>query len=481
MKQLISLQLSRKCHLGFRGSILLFLLTAGYLMLSLLYPSTFRFAVVGTILGGILIVMNPRPASWLPFLPLVFLLGGSTLSLGVFNPSILTLATFGFFGFYILDKIVWNEPLPHFSFPVKLVFMALVLQIISVAISIHIHGQYFPNAVREGSSVFLFMPLVFMVPDLCRTEESLLRLTRSLVLILLLAGAVGVIEYMSISGFSRVDISIGYLYKGRVSSFLGNANVFAGYLELAIPLAAALGFWEKSKKWRIAALIAALLGILSILFTFSRGGLFSMAVGVGVVLIYRFRKRLWIPVLISILFVGFLVKNADLFERQMSFFMNPRKLINQPTLLHRHVTYRGLWNQFLDSPGTGIGWGAEEFFWGNTRIYSFWEIRHSVSTESISHFGGLNSLLLTHSVRGGLISLSALFLIVIAVVVASLKAISKASFPWGIGFSAGLLGFGIHQTMDNFLCWPQTSSFFWLYIGILLAVVSIFSRSGNAE
>ncbi len=479
MKQLNS-YISGKCKLGFQGTILLILLTAAYLMVYLLYPETLRFAVVGTILGGILIVMNPRPAYWLPFLPLVLLLGGSTMPLGIFHPSILTLAVFGFFVFYIVDKILWNEPLPRISFPVKIVFLALVLQLISITVSIHIHGQYFWNAVREGSSVFLFMPLIFMVPDLCRTEESLLRLSRSLVLTLLLAGAAGIVEYLSISGFSRVDISLGYLYKGRVSSFLGNANVFAGYLELAIPFSVAFGFWEKSIRWRVTALIAALLGILSILFTFSRGGLFSMAVGVGVVLIYRFRKRLWIPVLISILFVGFLVKNADVFERQMSFFMNPGELINQPTLLHRHVTYRGLWNQFLDSPGTGVGWGAEEFFWGNTRIYSFWEIRHSVSTEPIKYFGGLNSLFLTHAVRGGLISLSALCLIIVAMVVTSLKAIKKARFPWGIGLSAGLLGFGIHQIMDNFLCWPQTSGFFWLYIGILLATVSIFSRAENA-
>ncbi len=471
--------MSGKCNLGFRGTILLILLTAGYLMICLLYPKALRFAVAGTILGGILIVMKPRPASWLPFLPLVFLLGGSTMQLGVFNPSLLTLAVFGFFGFYIVDKIVWNEPLPPFPFTVKLVFIALALQVISIAVSIHIHGQYFPNAVREGSSVFLFMPLVFIVPDLCRTKENLLLLLRSLVLVLLLAGAAGVLEYLSLSGFSRVDISLGYLYRGRVSSFLGNANVFAGYLELAIPVAAALGLWEKSMKWRVTALIAALLGILCILFTFSRGGLFSMSVGVGAVLIYRFRKRLWIPVLIIMLFVGFLVKNADVFERQMSFFMNPGELINQPTLLHRHVTYRGLWNQFLDSPFTGVGWGAEEFFWGNTRIYSFWEIRHSVSTESISHFGGLNSLFLTHAVRGGLISLSALCLIIIVAAVASLKAFRKAHFPWGVGLSAGLLGFGIHQIMDNFLCWPQTSGFFWLYIGILLATISIFSKTGN--
>ena len=472
--------LTGKCKLGFQGTILLLLLTAGYLMVYLLFPSTLRFAAVGTVLGGILIVINPRPAAWLPFLPLVFLLGGSTLPLGIFYPSLLTLGVFGFFGFYAVDKIVWNDPLPYISFPVKLIFIALALQIISITVSIHIHGQYFWNAIREGSSVFLFMPLVFIVPDLCNTEDRLLRLIRSLVLILLLAAIVGIVEYMSISGFSRVDISIGYLYRGRISSFMGNANVFAGYLELAIPVATALGLWEKSIRWRITALIAALLGILCILFTFSRGGLFSMAIGVGVVLIYRFRKRLWIPVLISILFVGFLVKNADLFERQMSFFMNPGELINQPTLLHRHITYRGLWNQFLDSPVTGIGWGAEEFFWGNTRIYSFWEIRHFVSTEPISNFGGLNSLFLTHAVRGGLISLGGLFLIIAAVVVASFKAIKKARFPWGIGLSAGLLGFGIHQILDNFLCWPQTSSFFWLYIGILLATVSIFNRKGDA-
>jgi len=425
------------------------------------------------------LLLKPKPHLWLPMIPMIILVGGRQIEMYQFFPTHLTLLIFGFYIFYAVDRIIWNRPSGPRPFPLKLILVAFFIQLASIAISIHVHGQYFWNAVREGSGLFLFMPLVFIIPDLCKDDEALKRLGRALVVALLISSAYGVIQYTLISGFSKTDISIGYIYRGRVASFLGNPNVFAGYLELSIPIAITLGIWEKQLKWKVITFTAVILGILSVLYTFSRGGLGALTFGCGIALVLYFRKKLWVPILIVVIFIGTLIGFADVFERQMSFFTNPSELSYQPTLLHRYVTYKSLLSQFAEEPLTGVGWGAQSFFFGRSMLYSFWEIRHTVSTEPIKLFGGLNSLLLTHAVRGGLIGLSALFLVLVSAVMLVFRAFKRVPFPWGIGLIGSLAGFFTHQIMDNFLQWEQTGCMFWLLLGISVAAVRI--QSGNEK
>jgi hypothetical protein len=463
--------LTGPCRLHPGTVLLLLLLTAGYLALMLFFPAQLRYSILIVTLLVISLFCFPRPSSWLMAIPVILLFGSGNIPIGDFYPAYLTLALFAYFAFYLMDKIIWNDPLPGISLPHRLVLLAVLIQGVSIAISIHFHGQYPLNALREGSGPFLFFPLAFIVPDLCRDQDRLLKLSRVCVLGLLVAGTFGVMEYFSISGFSRTDMSLGFIYKGRVASLLGNANVFAAYLEMTIPFVLALALWggKTSGRWRTVAYFAISAGILSMLYTFSRGGLLSMGLGCGLVLVFRFRKQLWLPVLIFGLFTFLMIRSAETFERQMSFFLNPGSQLSQPSLLHRYVTYQGLWHQFSQAPFTGFGWGAREFYWGRTQIYTFWAIRHAVSSTPIASFGGLNNILLSFAVKGGLVSLTALFLLMAAAVSAFFKGIGKAAFPWLIGISAGLLGLAVHQMMDNFLQWPQISSFFWLYLGILIA------------
>lgn len=437
------------------------------------FPLKQRLALIAVLVIPSLLVWKSNPSLWIPAVPFFILLGGSQVAIGVFFPTIITLAGFCLFLFYAAGTILRNRPLPSLPLSVKLVLLAFLVQVVSITISIHIHGQFFWNAVREGSTIFLFMPFIFIIPDLCNTDNKLQRLGRSIALALLFASILGVAEYFSISGFSRIDMALGYVYKGRVGSFLYSPNVFSGYLELTVPLSIALGMWEKSLTWKIVSFSAAALGVLSVLFTFSRGGLMSVTLGCAIVMVYRFRKRIWIPILMGLLFAGVLVKYADVFERQMSFFANPAELMHQPTLLHRYITYKGFYREFLESPLTGTGWGSKPHYWGRTRLYSFWEVRHTVSTDHMKQFGGLNNLILTHAVRGGLVGLGALFLVLLSAAMVSFSAYKRVPRPWGIGIAAGFIGFFTHQTMDNFLKWNQTSCLFWLLMGIAIAAVKI--------
>jgi putative inorganic carbon (hco3(-)) transporter len=457
-----------ECRLRLRGVIAILLITAVYLSCLILLPRMIRYLAIGAVAFSILFFLKPRPGSWLPILPFFFLAGVTTVPFGEFNPALATLMMFAFVILYTADRIIWNHPLFIPSRTLFFLFIAFMLQVASVFISIHIHGQYAWNAIRDGSSLFLFSPFAVIVPCLCRTEAQINRLLRALLLAILLTTAVGVIQYQSISGFSRVDISIGYLYRGRVASFFGNANIFAAYLELTLPLAIALFFREREWKWKLTALTAAVLGVLSVLFTFSRGGLVGVSIGCGITIFYIFRKKIWVPVAITLGFIAVLLMSADTFDRQMSFFTNPAANMTQPTILHRYISYQGFLHQFAESPITGIGWGSDEFFWGRSTLYSFWEVRHRVSTETLSMFGGLNSAFLNQAVKGGVIALAAILLLFATIYATFFKAMRRGNGLIPVALVAGIFSFMIHQILGNQIKYPTNNSEFWILTGLLI-------------
>jgi O-antigen ligase len=415
-------------------------------------------------------------------MPVIFMLGGSTVPMGEFNPAVSTMALMAFTAFFFLDRLVWNRPMFVSSPYLKWIFAALLIQAGSIFISIHFHGQYAWNAIREGTGIYLFLPMAVIVPVLCPRRSCLLVLLRALVVALLIASAIGVAQYFSITDFSRVDLGLGYLYRGRVASVFGNGNIFSGYLELSIPVAIALFFSERSARWRAASLTAVILGVLSVLYTFSRGGLICVAIGCGITLVYIFRSKPWIPILIGTVAVLLLIQYGDTFERQLSFFSDPQKQITQPSLLHRYVSYRGFIQQVRRSPVTGVGWGAEEYFWGRSRLYSFWEVRHTVSTSTVRLFGGLNSLFFNQAVKGGLVSIMALLIVIISIFAAFLRALRVPSQRTvTVAIMAGIFGFMIHQLVDNLLQFPTVSSLFWINAGIILAIASGEPEEGDCR
>ncbi len=470
-----------KYSLGLRGYFILILLTAVYFAAYQFLPTNIRYSFLFFLGGTFLIAWQPRPSFWLPFLPVIFLLSYPVINLDLFHPQMATLFMFAFTAWFIIDRIVWDEPVFFFYGIVYLFCAALIIQLLSIFLSVHIGGQYVWNAIRDGSGIFLFFPLIFIIPAICNTEETLISLIRAVVIALLTASIIGAVEYFSISGFSRIDLAIGYLYKGRVASLFGNSNVFAGYLELCIPLALAMFFMEKKLAWKILALAAVLFGFFSTLYTFSRGGLFFVVIGLFIVLFFRFRKKILVPIVIGIALVILLLTNADVFERQISFFINPESNLSQPTILHRYITYRGYLHQFSEYPLLGIGWGAKEFFWGRTNIYSFWEVRHIVSSETIRHFGGLNSLFLNHLVKGGVISLFSVLLVFFGFLMAVFRSFGRNRLLV-MSIAAGIIAFTGHQFVDNLLQWSQVNAMFWFLIGIVCACAyPSFPRNIDSE
>lgn len=467
-----------KNRLGFRGVLLALILT-------MLYFAAYTYLgtrMLHLLLGGLVLVIAffafPKPGSWLPVLPLLFVLGGSTIPMDSVNPALATIMMLIFTAFYLLDRVVWNRQLFVPSPYLRILLCAFFLQTASVFISIHVHEQHTFNAIRDGSSLFLFAPLAVMIPVLCSSKGDIHRLHRAAVVSVAVVSLIGVMQYITIKGFYRVDMGIGYVYRGRIASVFDNPNIFAGYLELGIPPSIALFFLEKKIKWKAIALTGVILGVMSILFTFSRGGLLAAFVGSGLTLLYIFRKKIWVPVLMGLMAIYLMVMGAETFERQMSFFMDPEKNMTQPTLLHRYVIYQGFLRQVSESPITGVGYGAREHFWGRSRLYSFWEARYVRSAQPLLRFGGLNSLFLNNAVKGGMISLASLILVFVAIYAAFFKVMRrrKGFDILAAAITAGIFSFMVHQVVDNQIRFPTVNSLFWYITGLLLAIAAITGR-----
>jgi len=429
-----------------------------------------RLALLGFSLATMAFLVFPRPISWLYVLPFgFFVLGGRVFEIGEFFPASSTLVVILFTIFYLLDRIVWNERLFVPSKMLLLIGLAIVVQAVSMAVSIHLHGQYPLNAFRDAVSIYQFSPLLVIFPVLLSRPDRMDSFLRVLVFVIILVALSGIMEYHSIGSFERTDMGIGYVYKGRVSGFFRHPNVLAAFLELGVPLSLALFFRERKIGWKLLSLAAVLLGILSVLYTFSRGGLLFLFVGLAITLFWRFRRRLLIPVLLLVLFVLVLLATSDVFERQMGFFTDPMGSLTEPTILHRFITYRGFIHQIMESPVTGVGWGAREFFWGRTMIYSFWEVRHAVSHKTLKIFGGLNSMFLNQALKGGIISLTAVFLVITAIIVGTVKAMRRGHGIIVIGLAAGLVGFYGHQTVGNQIQWQMANAAYWVSISLVAA------------
>jgi len=97
----------------------------------------------------------------------------------------------------------------------------------------------------------------------------------------------------------------GIRYNDGPGGFMSDNNAFALVLNMILPLLVAIILTEKSKLLRIGAAVIAALSTMTILFTFSRGGLLTLAVVVPA-LIWRSRHRLAVTGLIAAGIAGFL-------------------------------------------------------------------------------------------------------------------------------------------------------------------------------
>lgn len=417
----------------------------------------------------LILFVQPDPRRWVLLLPLAVSLGFPEIDLGPFSIYLSTVLVLVTYLIYLLTKSASLSPPPPMGVFGRLLLFSYLAQVASLFVSIHVHGQHTVSAVREAHKSFIPMLLTVIVVDWYARPEWFDRLLKGIVVSLFVLTVYGIHQFHAGMAWSAGEVASGYEIAGRVfSTIRGGANSYSGFLELTVPVTLAAAFHLREARWRLFCGLTTVLGILNGLYTYSRGCFFALTTACIVFLIYRFRRMVWVPLLAATAFVGFMVANAETFNRQLVLVTNPRAAMMEATIIHRYVAYSGHIRYILNNPVTGVGWGARHYYAGRTNLYSFWEERYEQSIDHVEDFQGLDSLVLDMSLKGGAASMASLLLLTVAVFHVLRRAWRRRSEnAMAMGVILAISAFFVHQLVDNLLHWPQTGAFFWLTLGML--------------
>jgi len=443
-----------------------------YMFVYMNYPKIVRYMLVALPALTAAAFLCREVKIWMLALPIVITFGGKAFEFGLFYTCPATIAILFAGGVYLVHTFAGFRKTSRMPVTFYIVGAAYLAQAASIFASIYLHDSLLSNTLREGNKLFISAILLPIIYHWYGRGVWLVRLLKVLTALLFIMSLFGVYQYTSGNIDSLGELASGFDLAGRVySTISGGPNSYSGVLELLVPTVLASMFLFKSKIWKFIAFITVVLGILNVLYTFSRGGFLTVTGACLLYLVYRFRSRIWIPALSLAIFVGFIVNNASEFERQLTLFGNVRSLMMDTSLLHRYTSYKRFAAEIADDPIIGTGWGGSEYFHGRTSLYGFWEVRHEDSVDKIDRFGGLNTLVLEMPLKGGFFSALALLLMFSAFAVTGVKLLnSGVDSSTGFGFMCGLLGFGMHQLFDNLIPWPQTGAFFWIVFGLMIAM-----------
>ncbi len=172
------------------------------------------------------------------------------------------------------------------------------------------------------------------------------------VLVMLIAFSIGFL------GAKRGLIGLlrgGIRYNDGPGGFMSDNNSFALVLNMILPLLVAIVMTEKQKLLRLAAAVVAVLCTVTVLFTFSRGGLLTLA-AITPFLIWRSRHRLAVTLALALGLAGFLFLTSDQFTQA---YVERAQTISDyegdRSAQGRFDAWTTSWRVFVDYPVFGVG------------------------------------------------------------------------------------------------------------------------------
>jgi putative inorganic carbon (hco3(-)) transporter len=137
--------------------------------------------------------------------------------------------------------------------------------------------------------------------------------------------------------------------------FMSDNNAFALHLNMVLPLLVGIAVVEKERIIKVAAWAMAGLSVLTILFTFSRGGLVTLCLIVPL-LIWRSRQRLLVGGVLAVGIAGFLLFTSDSFTQQYAERASSISDYEEDDSARGRLNaWETSWRVFLDYPLTGVG------------------------------------------------------------------------------------------------------------------------------
>jgi len=192
--------------------------------------------------------------------------------------------------FFLEKSLAWSWEWITTSLD-KPILVLLILLILSTVFSVHTYTSIW-SFILLCNYVIIFYLIIHTV----RTRSQLRRLVYLIIGLAALISIIGLLKKICGNPFPWWDYTDFQIEPGRLSSTFGNANHFAGYLEMALPLLLGLILTGITGIKRFFLACIGVLLFLSLMLSLSRGGWIGTMAGLlfmAVVLLteHRFKKR----------------------------------------------------------------------------------------------------------------------------------------------------------------------------------------------
>ena len=268
--------------------------------------------------------------------------------------------------------------------------------------------------------------IALVVVILLRNNHAFRRTIWTLIVVAVFLGSLSVLQYVTgtfeqeYGGFavSQSHQIIGVIDDYRATGPIGDPNFFAQIMVVLAPISLERFLHEKRMKFRLFAFWGMVASILTVILTYSRGGLLAMLVGLIVIFLVYPPRRFQVPFIIlgAAIFIFLLPPNYldRLFTLSAFFGSGPTTRIEERSLQGRLSENLAAWEMVKSNPLFGVGLSSFKYLFPE---YSKKQGLALVATEREAH-----NMFLEVAAETGLIG----FLIFSLLLVVSFKTVVNA-------------------------------------------------------
>ncbi|MCR4936239.1 MAG: O-antigen ligase family protein [Oscillospiraceae bacterium] len=234
------------------------------------------------------------------------------------------------------------------------------------------------SAERESSLRFVLyfvtaLLLCFLVYAVCRDRASLRRMLSFLYLSMLAVSAAAITQRaLNLVGvnYHYTDTVLNAGVPGRVFGTLDNPNNLSAFIQMTLPLGAALAAMCRDKRQRLILTLGLALPVVALVMSYSRSGWMAM-LAAALVYVY-FNERKLVPALVLLGLLALPVLPQSVLTRLSTIFNSA-----DTSTTHRFAIWEGVTAMLADRLYwlSGIGLGPEAF----QAVYKFYAVPFGVS------------------------------------------------------------------------------------------------------